>query len=46
MDDIPIIPLTRLDLRYEPGAWAFAVERRAEIEAHFHALRREKPVPC
>lgn len=43
MDDIPIIPLTRLDLRYEPGAWAFAVERRAEIDAHFAKLRVEKP---
>ncbi len=43
MDEIPIIPLTRLDLRYEPGAWAFAVERRAEIDAHFVKLRSEKP---
>ena len=39
MDDIPIIPLTRLDLRFEPGAWPFAVERRAEIDAHFVKLR-------
>ena len=43
MDDIPIIPLTRLDLRFEPGAWPFAVERRAEIDAHFAKLRAEKP---
>ena len=43
MDDIPIIPLTRLDLRYEPGAWPFAVARRAEIDAHFVKLRVEKP---
>jgi 8-oxo-dGTP pyrophosphatase MutT (NUDIX family) len=43
MDDIPIIPLTRLDLRYEPGAWPFAVERRAEIDAHFVKLRVDKP---
>src|SRR5947199_4661994 len=43
MDDIPIIPLTRLDLRYEPSRWPFADERRAEIDAHFEKLRREKP---
>jgi 8-oxo-dGTP pyrophosphatase MutT (NUDIX family) len=43
MEDIPIIPLTRLDLRYEPGDWPFAVARRAEIDAHFVKLRAEKP---
>jgi 8-oxo-dGTP pyrophosphatase MutT (NUDIX family) len=43
MDDIPIIPLARLDLRYEPGVWPFAIERRAEIDAHFVQLRVEKP---
>jgi len=43
MDDIPIIPLTRLDLRYEPGDWPFAVGRRAEIDAHFARLRVDKP---
>jgi len=35
--------LTRLDLRFEPAPWAFAEERRAEIEAHFARLRAEKP---
>ena len=43
MTDIPIIPLTRLDLRYEPLAWPFAIERRAEIDAHFARLRVDKP---
>jgi 8-oxo-dGTP pyrophosphatase MutT (NUDIX family) len=43
MDDIPIIPLTRLDLRYQPGDWPFAVGRRAEIDAHFARLRVDKP---
>ena len=43
MDDIPIIPLRRLDLRYEPAPWPFAVERRAEIDAHFVKLRIDKP---
>jgi 8-oxo-dGTP pyrophosphatase MutT (NUDIX family) len=40
---IPIIPLTRLDLRYEPAPWPFAVERRSEIDAHFSRLREQKP---
>ena len=41
--EIPIIPVTRLDLRFEPVAWRFAVERRDEIDAHFAKLRVEKP---
>jgi 8-oxo-dGTP pyrophosphatase MutT (NUDIX family) len=41
--EIPIIPLTRLDLRYEPARWPFEHERRAEIAAHFAKLRAEKP---
>ena len=43
MDDIPIIPLTRLDLRFEPAPWPFADQRRAEIDAYFAKLRVEKP---
>jgi 8-oxo-dGTP pyrophosphatase MutT (NUDIX family) len=43
MTDIPIIPLTRLDLSFEPSPWPFAEERRAEIDAHFQKLRAEKP---
>jgi hypothetical protein len=43
MADIPIIALTRLDLRFEPAPWPFADERRAEIDAHFAKLRVEKP---
>ena len=43
MADIPIIPLTRLDLRFEPAPWPFADQRRAEIDAHFAQLRVEKP---
>ena len=43
MADIPIIPLTRLDLRFEPAPWRFAEERRAEIDAHFAKLRLAKP---
>jgi len=43
MADIPIIPLSRLDLRFEPAPWSFANERRAEIDVHFAKLRTEKP---
>lgn len=43
MDELPIISLSRLDLRYEPAPWPFAEERRAEIDAHFAKLRAEKP---
>ena len=43
MDDIPIIPVTRLDLRFEPVAWRFAEERRGAIDAHFARLRVDKP---
>jgi 8-oxo-dGTP pyrophosphatase MutT (NUDIX family) len=41
--DLPLIPLTRLDLRYEPAPWPFADERRAAIVAHFEKLRAAKP---
>lgn len=43
MTDIPLIPLSRLDLRYEPAPWPFAEQRRAEIEAYFAKLRETKP---
>ena len=43
MTEIPIIPLSRLDLRFEPAPWPFAIERRAEIDAHFAKLRAAKP---
>lgn len=38
-----IIPLTRLDLRFELAPWPFADRRRADIEAHFASLRAKKP---
>ena len=43
MTEPSIIPLTRLDLRFEPAPWPFADDRRAEIDAHFAKLRAEKP---
>jgi 8-oxo-dGTP pyrophosphatase MutT (NUDIX family) len=41
---ISIQSVTRLDLRFAPRRWAFAQERRAEIDAHFARLQRDKPV--
>lgn len=35
--------IDRLDLTFAPKPWAFAVERRAEIDAYFKTLQREKP---
>src|SRR6185369_17178769 len=32
-----------VDLSFAPKPWAFAIEHRAEIEACFEAMRREKP---
>ena len=43
MTDIPLIPLSRLDLRFEPAPWPFADERRVEIDAHFAKLCAAKP---
>ena len=35
--------VTTLDLTFRPSPWAFAEQRRAEIEAHFADKQREKP---
>jgi 8-oxo-dGTP pyrophosphatase MutT (NUDIX family) len=35
--------VTQLDLKYRPWTWPFAVERRADIAAHFAARQAEKP---
>jgi 8-oxo-dGTP pyrophosphatase MutT (NUDIX family) len=43
MSDIPIIPVARLDLRFEPAPWRFADERRDEIDTHFAQLRVARP---
>lgn len=42
-DEIAIFPVTSLDLRFEPGAWSFARDRRAEIDAHFAQQKAAKP---
>lgn len=38
-----MIPIERVELAFKPQRWAFAEERRAEIDAGFAALRRQKP---
>jgi 8-oxo-dGTP pyrophosphatase MutT (NUDIX family) len=38
-----IFHIGRLDLSFAPKIWTFAAERRAEIDAYFEAVRREKP---
>jgi 8-oxo-dGTP pyrophosphatase MutT (NUDIX family) len=38
-----IFHIGRLDLSFAPKTWTFAAERRAEIDAYFEAVRREKP---
>ncbi len=38
-----VVPVERLELTFAPEPWSFAQDRRADIEAHFAALRRSKP---
>ena len=38
-----IFRITTLDLKVRPFAWAFASERRGEIDAHFAEKQRERP---
>src|ERR1700730_6392188 len=39
----PLVRLARTELRFAPRPWAFAQERRAEIDAHFTGLSRDNP---
>jgi 8-oxo-dGTP pyrophosphatase MutT (NUDIX family) len=41
--DHPVIRIDRLDLRFVPKPWAFADEKRGEIDAYFAELKRGKP---
>jgi 8-oxo-dGTP pyrophosphatase MutT (NUDIX family) len=43
MSEIPVIAVERLELRFAPRPWPFADDRRVAIDAHFAALRRDKP---
>jgi 8-oxo-dGTP pyrophosphatase MutT (NUDIX family) len=40
---VAIHRVTQLDMRYDKWTWPFAVERRADIDAHFAAKQAEKP---
>ena len=41
--DVSIVHTDRLEFAFAPKPWPFAIERRAEIDAHFAALQRDKP---
>jgi len=41
--DIRIIEIDQVEIAVEPWRWAFAHERRAEIDRHFAARRRSQP---
>jgi 8-oxo-dGTP pyrophosphatase MutT (NUDIX family) len=43
MSQPEIFAVERLNLRLTPKAWAFAAERRAEINKFFAALKKDKP---
>ncbi len=43
MSDVTIVPVDRLEFTFTPKRWAFATERRAEIDAFFVEQQREKP---
>ena len=43
MDEVEVFPVASLDLRFEPGPWAFADERRVEIDAHFARVLGKRP---
>ena len=42
-DPASVFHIDGLDLSFAPKPWTFATERRAEIDAYFAALRRDKP---
>jgi len=42
-EETSLFRVERLELAFRPKPWAFATERRAEIEAYFAELQREKP---
>jgi 8-oxo-dGTP pyrophosphatase MutT (NUDIX family) len=41
--ELAVVPVARLELAFEPRPWPFAEARRAEIDAYFAELRRQKP---
>lgn len=43
MSEVTLVPIERLELRFVPKQWQFAVERREEIDRHFAEMQRGKP---
>ena len=43
IEPVTVVHLDRLQLAFAPKPWAFATERRAEIDAWFAARQRENP---
>ncbi len=43
MTEIALARVERLELAFVPRPWPFAIERRAEIEAHFADMQRANP---
>jgi 8-oxo-dGTP pyrophosphatase MutT (NUDIX family) len=43
MQSPAVVSLNHLSLHYRPRSWAFAVERRGEIDAHFERVRQQRP---
>ena len=43
MPEPTVFPVEQLDLTFDPQPWPFAAKRRAEIDAFFESLRRDKP---
>lgn len=43
MTSLAVFSVDRLDLAFEPAPWPFAQARRAEIDAWFAELQRQKP---
>jgi hypothetical protein len=43
MREEAIVEMERLELTFAPRPWPFADQRRAEIDDHFKALRKDKP---
>jgi 8-oxo-dGTP pyrophosphatase MutT (NUDIX family) len=43
MSDRPVLRIDRLDMTFAPRPWAFAEQRRADIDAHFAACQKKLP---
>ena len=43
MREETVVKMERLELAFAPRPWLFADQRRAEIDDHFNALRKDRP---